>query len=186
MDSSMLKMLKSRNPDKEYPTNLGKAWGEDEETLLLEELYNNIDIEIIARNHERTIGGINSRRRQIAYNMYLNNSSIESIIKWTKLDEECIKQIIEKKSGVKSVKIKKDRPIKITEIRDDNAREEGDVGEDNNDVSNRLNSINYDIVGMKKDIMTMKRDIKELKITINDMFEMMRSFYEIKDVCEEI
>jgi hypothetical protein len=41
-------------------------------------------------------------------------------------------------------------------------------------------------VGMKKDIMTMKRDMKELKITINDMFEMMRSFYEIKDVCEEI
>jgi hypothetical protein len=94
MESRMLKTLKFRNPDKEYPSNLGKAWGEDEETLLIEELYSNIDIETIARNHDRTIGGINSRRSQIAYNMYLNNSSMESIIKWTRLDEKYIKQII--------------------------------------------------------------------------------------------
>jgi hypothetical protein len=186
MESSILKKVKSQNQDKEYSSNLGKAWGEDEETLLLEELYTNIDIEIIARNHERTIGCINSRRRQIAYNMYLNNSSMELIIKWTKLDEECIKQIIEKKSGVKSVKIKKDKSIKITGIRDDTSIEEEYVDQEDNRVSNRLNSINCDIVGMKKDIMIMKRDMKELKITINDMFEMMRSFYEIKDVCQEI
>jgi hypothetical protein len=178
MESSMLKMLKSQNPDKEYPSNLGKAWSEDEETLLIEELYSNIDIETIARNHERTIGGINSRRRQIAYNMYLNNSSMESIIKWTKLDEECIKQIIEKKSG--------DKPVKITKVKDDNMIKEEVVDEDNNSVSNRLDSINLDIADMKKDIMTMKRDMKQLKITMNDMFEMMRSFYEIKDACDEL
>jgi hypothetical protein len=178
MDSSMLKMLKSQNPDKEYPSNLGKAWDVDEEAILLEELYTNIDIEIIARNHKRTIGGINSRRRQIAYNMYLNNSSTEAIIKWTKLDEECIKQIIEKKSG--------NKPLKITKIKDDSAIDEEVVNEDNINVSNRLNSINLDIVDMKKDIISMKRDMKQLKITMNDMFEMMRTFYEIKDVCEEI
>jgi len=181
----MLKMLKSQNPDKEYPSNLGKAWSEDEETLLIEELYSNIDIETIARNHERTIGGINSRRRQIAYNMYLNNSSMESIIKWTKLDEECIKQIIEKKSEDKTVKIKKDKPVKITKVKDDNMIKEEVVDEDNNSVSNRLDSINLDIADMKTDIMTIKRDMKQLKITMNDMFEMMRSFYEIKDACEE-
>ena len=186
MDSPMLKMLKSQNPDKEYPSNLGKAWDVDEEAILLEELYTNIDIEIIARNHKRTIGGINSRRRQIAYNMYLNNSSMESIIKWTKLDEECIKQIIEKKSGNKPLKIKKDKPLKITKIKDDSAIDEEVVNEDNINVSNRLNSINLDIVDMKKDIISMKRDMKQLKITMNDMFEMMRTFYEIKDVCEEI
>jgi hypothetical protein len=186
MESSMLKMLKSQNPDKEYPSNLGKAWDEDEESLLIEELYSNMDIETIARNHNRTMGGINSRRRLIAYNMYLNNSTMESIIKWTKLDEECIKQIIEKKSGNNSVKIKKDKPIKIKKVKDDNVIGEEVINEDNNIVSSRLDSINYDIVGIKKDIMTMKRDMKELKITMNDMFEMMRSFYEIKDACEEL
>ena len=174
MESSILKRFKSLNSDKDYPSNLGKFWSEDEETLLLEELYTNIDIETIARNHERTIGGINARRKQIAYTMYQNNSSMESIIKWTRLDEEFIKQIIEKKSGGK--------PIKITRIKDDTPREEEIEGEDCNSINNRLKSINYDIVGMKKDIATMKRDVKGLKITMNDMFEMMRSFCEIKDV----
>jgi hypothetical protein len=166
----MLKRFKSLNPDKDYPSNLGKVWSEDEETLLLEELYTNIDIETIARNHERTIGGINARRKQIAYNMYQNNSSMETIVKWTRLDEEFIKQIIEKRS------------IKITRIKDDTPIEEEGECEDSSSINNRLKSINYDIVGMKKDIVTMKRCVKELKITMNDMFEMMRSFCEIKDV----
>ena len=73
MDSPMLKMLKSQNPDKEYPSNIGLKWFEDEETILLEELKKNTDIEIIAQNHNRTRGGINSRRKEIAYKMYLKN-----------------------------------------------------------------------------------------------------------------
>ena len=90
-------MLKSRNPDTEFPSNLGMKWFENEETTLLEELKQNIDIETIAQNHKRTIGGINSRRREIAYKMYLKNISIEEIIKITKLDEEIIKQTIDKR-----------------------------------------------------------------------------------------
>ena len=43
---------------------------DDEEILLLEELNNNIDIENIAQKHCRTIGGIHSRRQDIAYKMY--------------------------------------------------------------------------------------------------------------------
>ncbi len=105
MDSPMLKMLKSQNPDKEYPSNIGLKWFEDEETILLEELNKNTDIEIIAQNHNRTIGGINSRRREIAYKMYLKNISIEEIIEKTKLDEECIKQIIDKRKNYNSKKI---------------------------------------------------------------------------------
>jgi hypothetical protein len=77
MDSPM---LKSQNPDKEYPSNIGVKWFEDEETILLEELNKNMDIEIIAQNHNRTIGGINSRRREIANKMYLKNISIYNII----------------------------------------------------------------------------------------------------------
>jgi hypothetical protein len=41
MDSPMLKMLKSQNPDKEYPSNICLKWFEDEETILLEELKKN-------------------------------------------------------------------------------------------------------------------------------------------------
>jgi hypothetical protein len=61
MESPMLKMLKSQNPDKEYPASTGQKWTDDEEKLLLEELSKNMDIETIAQTHKRTIGGINSR-----------------------------------------------------------------------------------------------------------------------------
>ena len=90
MDSPMLQRLKMENPDKEYPSNIGLTWFEDEETILLEELNKNIDIETISQKHKRTIGGINARRREIAYKMYLKNISIEEITEKTKLDAETI------------------------------------------------------------------------------------------------
>ena len=51
MDSYMLKKLKNENPDKQYPSNLGQKWTHEEEITLLEELSKDIDIEIIAQNH---------------------------------------------------------------------------------------------------------------------------------------
>lgn len=87
-----------------YPLNMGQKWGDEEEILLLEELNNNIDIEIIAQKHNRTIGGINSRRREIAYKMYLKNVSIEEIIRQTKLDNNSIEETIKKKQNNNSKK----------------------------------------------------------------------------------
>ena len=76
MESSMLKRLKSQNPNKNYPSNTGQKWTDEEESLLLEELSKGIDIEIIAQSHKRTIGGINSRRREIAYKLHVKNTSM--------------------------------------------------------------------------------------------------------------
>ena len=92
-DNGFYNMVSARNEDKEYPSNMGQKWSDEEEKLLLEKLNNNIDIEIIAQKHSRTIGGINSRRRQIAHKMYLKNISIEEIIRQTKLDMDSIKKI---------------------------------------------------------------------------------------------
>jgi hypothetical protein len=96
MESPMLKMLKSQNPDKDYQSNTGQKWTDEEETLLLEELSKNIDIQLIAQRHKRTTGGINTRRREIVYKLYSNNNSIEEIILKTKLDEEQIIETIKK------------------------------------------------------------------------------------------
>jgi hypothetical protein len=99
----MLQRLKMENPDKEYPSNsnIGLTWFEDEETILLEELNKNIDIETISQYHKRTIGGINARRREIAYKMYLKNISIEEITKKTKLDAETINQTIDNRKNAR-------------------------------------------------------------------------------------
>ena len=95
----MLKRLKSQNPDKDYPSNTGQKWTDEEEETLLEELSKNIDIQLIAQCHNRTIGGINARRREIAYKFYSNNNSMEDIILKTKLDEDQIIETIKKRQN---------------------------------------------------------------------------------------
>ncbi len=87
MESLMLKRLKSQNPDKEYPSNTRQKWNDAEE-----ELSKNMDIKTIPQNH------INFKRREIDYKMYLINNSIATeIIEKTRLDEDCIKQTIDKR-----------------------------------------------------------------------------------------
>jgi hypothetical protein len=65
--------------------------------LLLDELSKNITIEVIAQLHKRTIGGINARRREIAYKMHSNNISMEEII--SKTPETRSLQILENYEG---------------------------------------------------------------------------------------
>jgi hypothetical protein len=144
MESKMLSRLKSRNPDKAYPSNMGQKWSDEEEILLLEELNNNIDIETIAQKHSRTIGGINSRRREIAYKMYLKNVSIEEIIKQTKLDYDCIEQTIQKRENNNSKKLK---------------------------CNNDYIELQNDVKNMKNDINVIKNTLGELVEMMKAVYE---------------
>jgi len=152
-------MVRISNEDKEYPSNMGQKWSDDEEILLLEELNNNIDIEKIAQKHSRTIGGINSRRQEIAYKMYLKNLSIEEIIKQTKLDYNCIQQTIQKRQNNTSKK------NKTTEA-------------DNVFIS--INKNHY--IELQNDVKNMKNDIKQIKNILGELVEMMKAVYEFEDV----
>ena len=96
-DSPMLKMVKLQNYDKEYPANMGKIWTIDEENTLLQELEDNIDIELIAQAHKRTRGAISSRKRLIAYNLYIANTPDAEIFRKTKINKEQLLKIIAKK-----------------------------------------------------------------------------------------
>jgi hypothetical protein len=151
-------MVRISNEDKEYPSNMGQKWSDEEEILLLEELNNNIDIEIIAEKHHRTIGGINSRRQEIAYKMYLKNVSFEEIIKQTKLDYNCIEQTIQKRQPKISKKIK------------------------TKDVDNIFISINKnDYIELENDVKSMKSDIYQIKNIVKELAEMMKAVYEFED-----
>jgi hypothetical protein len=159
-------MVSVSNEDNEYPSNMGQKWSNEEELLLLEELDNNIDIEIIAQKHSRTIGGINSRCREIAYKMYLKNVSIEEIIKKTKLDYSSIEQIIQKKQTNYSNK-------HSTKNKNENKNEK---------VDNVFISINKnDYRELQNDVKNMKNEIKELKNDIKELIEMMKAVYEFED-----
>jgi len=146
------KSFKDKNPDKIVPSNLGKKWTEQEETLLLTELDNNIDIEIIAEKHNRTKGSIISRQNEIAYQMYLKNSSIIEIIDKTKLDEITINEIIAKKEY--SISIKK--CIKENKIEDNT-------------------------FSIKDEILYIKKDINDIKNTLKELVDMMKAVYEFED-----
>ena len=140
----MLKMLKSKNPDKEYPSNIGKKCIDDEDKILLEELKKNIDIELIAKTHNRTIGGINCRRQEIAYKLHTDNISIEEIIMITKLDRLQILETIKKRENNKCKSV---TAIKTSF------------------------SIESDINEMKNDIKELKTTIKELVEMMNAVYE---------------
>ena len=142
MDSFILKMLKKNNPDKDYPINTGQIWTGEEENTLLQELDKNINIEIIAQTHNRTIGGIRGRQRTIAYNMYVKKVSIEEIIRKTKLDKEQIMETITRKENPqKKVKITQEPKIEPKKV------------------------------SLENEIIEMRSEIKELKNTIKELVE---------------
>ncbi len=152
-------MVRISNEDKEYPSNMGQKWTDEEETTLLEELYNNIDIQTIAQKHNRTIGGIEARRRELAYKMHLKKMSTEEIIKKTKLDYDSIKQTIEKRQ--------KNNSKKTTNTKE---------------IDNILISINKnDYLELQKDVNTIKNDIKGIKNTLGELVEMIKAVYEFED-----
>jgi hypothetical protein len=128
-------MVRISNDDTEYPSNMGQKWSYEEEILLLEELNNNIDIETIAQKHSRTIGGINSRRQEIAYKMHLKNMSTEEIIKQTKLDFDCITQTIKKRQKIKTTEI--DKLLIVTELQNDVKNIKNDI----NQIKNTLGEL---------------------------------------------
>jgi hypothetical protein len=154
-------MVRISNEDKEYPSNMGQKWSDEEEILLLQELNDNVEIKIIAQNHNRTIGGINSRRQEIAYKMYLKQLSIEDIIKQTKLDYNCIEEIIQKKQKRQNNTSK----IKTKEV-------------DNVFISINKN----DYIELQNDVKNMKNDIKQIKNTLGELVEMIKLIYEFEDV----
>ena len=159
----MLKGLKSKNPDKDYPSNLGQKWTEEEETLLLEELSKNIDIQLIAQCHNRTTGGIDARRREIAYKMYINDISMEDIIRKTKLDEHYINETIQKRNEA----------IQRRQNKQNNTKNNATKCKSITEITTPFS--------IKSEMDEMKKDITDIKNTIKELVEMMKAVYEFED-----
>jgi hypothetical protein len=147
--------LKIENPDTSQPSNHGKLWTTEEENTLLQELDKNINIEIIAENHNRTVSGIRGKQRNIAYNMYVKNVAIDEIMRATKLDKQQIMETVTKKQM--SCKKVKTAPEPILQPKK--------------------------IVLEKKitEISMLRSEIKELKNKVNEILEMMKAVYEFEN-----
>lgn len=134
-------------------SNIGKKWSDTEENVLLNELNSNIDINIIAQYHNRTIGAINARRKLIAYKMYTNNVDMEEICIKTKLNEIEIMEAIEhiENKNTKSGSKKTNKFLNVVNKIDENRKD--------------------DIIEIKKDIIEIKKNIKELVAMMKALYE---------------
>lgn len=141
MDSYMLTWLQAKYPDKDYPVNLGEKWTIEEENILLQELDDNIDIELIAHAHKRTLGGIIGRQKFIAYNMYLAKAPEELILRKTKINKKQLLKVIAKKEKV---------PKSLTA---------------------KPPSLEYEVVEMRKEIRELKTTVSKLVEMLKAIYE---------------
>jgi len=70
-------------------------------------LKNNIDVNIIAQTHNRTVGGIIGKQRDVAYKMHINNASMTQILNKTKLNKEQFEETITTQTESNKNKYKK-------------------------------------------------------------------------------
>jgi hypothetical protein len=188
MDSPMLKMLKSQNPEVKYPQNMGQKWTDKEEEELLQQIKENMDIENISVIHKRTVGGITSRLGEIAYKMYLKKSNIHNIIEKTKLDENYIRQIIDKKENYNPKKIIKND---VNDVNKNDTKEKiiiiNGKGNEKKEILIKLNGNdnNQSEYSIENEIFEIKKDIKFIKSSINELVEMMKSIYEFEESRKE-
>lgn len=123
--------------------NIGNKWTQLEEMLLIDELSENISIDEIAKNHGRTVGGIKSRCKDIAYKLYRQNKPIEEITTTTKLSETDIINHI------------KTRQYKSKILSDKNSQKHLEIQIDD----------------MKNDINQIKNSLKEMLGMIQAIYE---------------
>ena len=75
----------------------GAFWTDEEESLLLSEIKEGNSMERIARNHNRSKGGITARLQMIACKMLENDGDIREIMEKTQLTESQIKYARDRK-----------------------------------------------------------------------------------------
>ena len=70
--------------------NMGCPWNDVELLQLLKEVKDKIPYEDMAKAHKRTVGGITSRLRQLAYDYYTEEKSIDEIMVITGLSKDIV------------------------------------------------------------------------------------------------
>lgn len=74
----------------EHPANRGKPWLDDEILQLLQNVRKKKTVEEIAEQHQRTVGGITGRLRELAAGYHAEGRPMEDIMRFTGLTEEVI------------------------------------------------------------------------------------------------
>jgi len=111
-----------------YPSRMGKAWRDEEVQQLLNSIQQKKSIEDIAKEHERTVGGIQSRLRELAAAYFNDKRPMKDIMRFTGLTEEEIEDTVLRRSKPKLPKQSKPNVImKAPERVIEETMEKGDM-----------------------------------------------------------
>jgi len=100
------KTLYGLDPSK-YPSRMGQPWNHDEIVKLLRSIQKKKPVEQIAEEHQRTVGGIQSRIHTLAVDYHFNDKRpMEEIQRFTGLTKEQIEYSIRKRTATDSMKKK--------------------------------------------------------------------------------
>lgn len=141
-------------------SNVGEKWTENEKNKLLKELEENLDIETIAKNHKRQIGGIISRIKYIANEMYMNGCSTDEIISKTKISSDEMLKITKKNEDKKNNEKKKIN-VKLS------------------DCANKVNSENE----ITNELYELRKKVSEINDAITKLIVKMEKKSEPEPVC---
>jgi len=96
----------------------GKKWEDDEVVKLLASVQKKKSFYQIAEEHQRTLGGITSQLKKMAYEYYEEGRNMEEIIKFTGLTQEDIDDSIKRYNYRKEISLQKKEVSKFKHIND--------------------------------------------------------------------
>jgi hypothetical protein len=152
----MFAAIKRNNPD--LPNGLGTKWSDLEEQQLLNELEIDMNHTDIAENHKRTIGGIRSRIRQMAYIMHSNGKESTEIMRMLRITETDLKECIRRVSLQK-----KKREVATNEV-----APQTDLTNTITDLTNTITDLTKEVTGLKKEIVSLKKMIHHITMMITN------------------
>lgn len=151
---AFMNKYKISHPDEDVPDNFGKKWlNEEEETFLKELSQEDYDLTEIARTHGRSVGGIKARQQVVACRLHTQNTSMDEIMRITRLEEDTINETIERRDN---------REI----ARKETQKQSNGISKD---VIKDIREIKSEMQLMKDDIAYIKKTMKDMILMISDM-----------------
>jgi len=153
----LMELITSKHPEIILPSEFGSKWTEMEEKQLLNEIEIGMDIDTIAKHHNRTIGGIQSRFNELIYNMSFEKSK-EEIMKRMNITEEKFACIIT--YHTKKHEKRQKRKDKLQRI-----------NQEQKIIQPSVTPVLSEITELKTEVASLKKMIKHLTTLVESMYE---------------
>ena len=140
--------------------NMGAAWRESEIEELLEEVRDGQTYEEIAKTHKRTVGGIITRLKDIAYECHNKQMPINEIVLLTSISKnDVIDTIIQKDKRKENMEKRKEKQATVFEL------------SSKTKPVTQTTSTSSEIAELKNEVLSIKKDVKEILRLMNALYD---------------